>query len=397
MCIGIYLCSSTTKIMATKRDYYEILGVSKDASKEDIKRAYRKLAMKMHPDRVEESKKKEAEEKFKEVSEAYAVLSDDKKKKLYDAYGHSGVDSQFSEQDIFRGADFSSFFGEGGFGSIFEDLFSDMGSDFFGGGGRRGGARRRAQRGSDVEARTEITLEEVAKGTKRNVTISKAQLCSKCNGDGAAPGSGKRTCPRCGGRGQVYTSTGFIRLAQTCPQCGGIGQVISTPCPECKGRGVVRARKSLEVKIPAGMRDGASLRVRGEGNEASGGAGDLYVMVRVKPHSLFKREGNNLFHTATISLTRAVLGGEIEVPTLEKKVKMNVPAGTQSGTVFRLRGKGLPDLYGKRLGDELVKVNVEIPKKLSSKERELFEKLAKLRNEEISPQGFTEKFKRTFK
>ncbi len=382
--------------MTTKRDYYEILGVQKSASKDEIKRAYRKLAMKMHPDRVPEEKKKQSEEQFKEVSEAYAVLSDDKKRKLYDTYGHSGIDSRFSEQDIFKGADFSSFFGEGGFGSIFEDLFSDMGFSSFGG-GNRSSQRRRVYRGSDIETRSEISLEEVAKGAEQTVTLSRAQLCGNCKGEGAAPGTGKKTCGQCGGKGTVYVSAGFMRLAQTCPQCGGAGQVITTPCSECRGKGVVRARKSLKVKIPAGIKDGSSLRVRHEGNQAPGGSGDLYVTIRVRPHNLFRREDNNLIYKTKVSLVKAVLGGEIEVPTLERRVKMTVPAGTQPGTVFRLRGKGLPDLYGKKLGDQLVQVSVDIPKKISAQEKKLFEELAELREEEVKPKSFTEKMKRTFK
>ncbi len=388
--------------MTTKRDYYEILGVSKDASADDIKRAYRKLAMKMHPDRVPEEKKKEAEEQFKEVSEAYAVLSDPQKRKLYDSYGHAGIDSRFSEQDIFRGADFSSFFGESGFGSIFEDVFSDLGFNFFGGGGgatrqsRRQGRMRKPQ-GRDLETLVDISLEEVYSGTQKTVHIRRNQTCPQCNGEGAASPSDKKVCPGCKGTGVVYSSTGFIRLGQTCLQCKGQGQIITNPCQKCKGTGVVKTEKNLSVKIPAGIHSGSSLRVRGEGEHMPGGAGDLYVTVRVKPHSHFKRDGSNVIYAARITLTQAVLGTDIVVPTLDKKVSMNVPAGTQSGSMFRLRGKGLPDLRSSRKGDEFVKVNVDIPKRLSSQERQLYEELAKLRGENPEKPSFTDKIKNTFK
>ena len=386
--------------MTTKRDYYEILGVAKDAAADDIKKAYRKLAMKIHPDRVPEEQKKEAEEKFKEISEAYAVLSDPQKRKLYDSYGHAGIDSRFSEQDIFRGADFSSFFGESGFGSVFEDIFSDLGFNLFGGGSmRQGRGRSRAHqpRGRDLETLVELSLGEVYTGTQKTVHIRRNQTCSQCKGEGVLSSADKKVCPGCQGTGVVYSSTGFIRLGQTCLQCKGQGQIITKPCPKCRGAGVVKVDKKLSVKIPAGIKTGSSLRVRGEGEHTPGGAGDLYVTVRVRPHPQFKRDDNNIIYSTKVTLTQAVLGAEIVVPTLDKKVSMSIPAGTQSGSVFRLRGKGLPDLHSGRKADEFVRVEVDIPKRLSLRERELYEELASLKGETSGKQSFTDKIKNTFK
>jgi len=383
-------------MMTTKRDYYEILGVSRDASLEEIKKAYRKLALKFHPDRVPESEKKSAEEKFKEISEAYAVLSDPQKRKLYDTYGHAGIDSRFTEQDIFRGADFSSIFEDLGFGSIFEDFFSDLGFDFFGTSTRRRSSQRKAFRGRDIEVETELSLEDIVKPTEKTITFYKNEVCPTCRGEGTKPGTSKITCPVCKGKGVVYQSAGFIRFGQTCLECKGEGWIISKPCPECKGQGFVRKKKTLTVKIPAGIKNGSSLRIRGEGEQAPGGAGDLYVTVKIKPHPLFKREGDDLLAETKISLVKAVLGGEIEVPTLDGKVKMSLPSGTQPQTLFRLKGKGLPNLHSSRRGDLFVRVNVEIPKKLSSREKALFEELARLRGERVS-ESFADKIKRTFR
>lgn len=383
--------------MTTKRDYYDILGVARNASIDEIKKAYRNLALQVHPDRVPEEKKKEAEEKFKEISEAYAVLSDSKKRQLYDTYGHAGIDSRFSEQDIFRSTDFSSIFEDLGFGSIFDDFFSDLGFNFFGQ-RRQGGYGRRRTRGRDLEIHTEVTLEEVAGGVEKKVTFNKVQVCQTCKGEGSAAGSKKINCPVCKGQGVTYSLAGFIRFGQTCLECKGEGKIISKPCPACRGQGLVKVKKTLKVKIPAGIRDHSSLRLRGEGDESTGACGDLYVTVRVKPHPLYERDGINLVYTTSVSLTKAVLGSQIEVPTLWGKVKMSIPAGTQPGTIFRLRDKGLPDLYSKRKGDQFVKLKVEVPKKLSSKERALFEELAKLSKEEFSKSGsFTEKIKKAFK
>jgi len=384
-------------MMGTKRDYYEILGLDRNATLDDIKRAYRKLAMQFHPDRVPESKKKEAEEKFKEISEAYAVLSDENKRRLYDQYGHAGIDSQFSTEDIFRSANFSDIFGSSGFGSIFEDLFSDFGFDFF---GSSRSSRRRARRGRDLQVKVEVGLEEVLRGTQKTISFSRLQLCPSCGGGGAAAGSGKRICPQCRGTGTVYTSAGFVRLGSTCPRCGGEGKIIDRPCPQCQGRGVVKVRRTLKVNIPAGITEGSSLRLRGEGEEAEGGKGDLYVKIGIRRHPLFERDGVNILYTIKISVLKAVLGGEVEVETLEGKVEMQIPAGTQPGTVFRLKGKGLPDIHSRsqKRGDELVKVNIEVPRRLSNAEREFWEKLAKLKGESISSAGgLREKIRKAFR
>ncbi len=378
--------------MAVKRDYYEVLGVSRSASIDDIKKAYRKLAMQFHPDRVEESKKKEAEEKFKEISEAYAVLSDPEKKRLYDQFGHEGIDSRFTTEDIFRNANFGDIFSNG-FGSIFGDLFSDLGFDIFGTGGRRPHSSARQQRGRDLALDVEISLEQAFKGIEKEVSFSCNQVCPSCKGSGAAPGSKKIICPACKGSGVIYTSAGFIRLSQTCSSCGGEGKIITHPCPECGGRGFVRKRKKLTVKIPAGIKNGSSLRLRGEGENLGSGAGDLYVRVHIKKHSLFERDGDDIFSLQKIDLYTAVLGGRVEVSTLDGKVKMSIPEGTQPGAVFRLRGKGFPSLRRGTRGDQFVKVQVEIPKNLSSREKELFQQLSEIKN---NP-SFRERIKRAFR
>ncbi len=377
--------------MTTKRDYYEILGVARTASVDEIKQAYRKLAMQFHPDRVSEDKKKQAEEKFKEISEAYAVLSDENKKKLYDQYGHEGIDSRFSTEDIFRNANFSDIFGGGGgFGSLFEDFFSDLGFDVFGSGSQsRGGGRKR--KGRDLVADVSITFEESFNGVEKTITYFRNETCATCAGEGAAPGTKKIVCPACKGNGTVYSSSGFIRFAQTCSSCRGEGKMIAHPCIQCKGSGFLRKKNTLTVKIPAGIHDGASLRVRGEGESLGSQAGDLYVKVEVKQHPSFVREGNDVLLNTKVSLYTAVLGGEIEVPTLEGTVNMNIPEGTQPLSIFRLKGKGFPEVNSSGRGDEYVKIEIEIPKKLSARERELFQQLA-------TAQGvsFKEKIKKVF-
>lgn len=385
--------------MATKRDYYEILGVSKNASLQEIKKAYRKLALQFHPDRVEASKKKEAEEKFKEISEAYAVLSDPEKRKLYDTYGHAGIDARFTEQDIFKGADFSSIFEEFGFGSIFEDFFSDLGFDFFGrGGGFRTSTRSQRRRVRDVEVSIQLSLEDITQELEKDISFEREELCSQCQGTGAKSNSNRITCPVCKGRGVIYTSAGFVRLGQTCMECKGEGRIISQPCSKCKGSGSVRVVKTLRIKIPAGLPDGSSLRIRGEGEQGLNRQGDLYVKVRIKPHPLFKRDSQNIIYETSISMVQAVLGGEIEVPTLEGKVKINVPSGTQPNTVLRLKGKGLPSIHSQKRGDQLIRVNVEIPRRLSAREKALLEEFARIRGESFnSSGGFKEKIKRVFK
>lgn len=361
-------------MMSTQRDYYEVLGVEKSAGEADIKKAYRKLVMQYHPDRVSEDKKKEAEEKFKEISEAYAVLSDSQKRQLYDQYGHAGIDSRFSTEDIFRGADFSSIFRNmGGGGSIFEDLFSDMGFDIF---GASGGRRQRG--GESIQYQLEITLEEAAQGTEKTVTFPHYEPCGRCQGSGAEPGSSTKTCSYCRGRGVVATGFGFISMQQTCPQCHGQGKVITKACTQCRGQGRVSSQKSVKVKIPAGVDTGSVMRLKGEGNFAHGSRGDLYLHIAVKKHPLFERHGASIHCKVPVSYIRAILGGEIEVPTFDGKVKMRIPAGTQPNTIFRLKGKGITDLHSKRPGDEFVQVDVSIPTRLSGQEKKLLAELEKL-------------------
>lgn len=386
--------------MSAKRDYYEILGVKKSASADEIKKAYRTLALKFHPDRVPQDQKKEAEEKFKEISEAYAVLSDSEKRALYDQYGHSGVDQRYSTEDIFRGADFRSIF-EGmadfGFGGgLFDEIFGDLGFDIFGAG--RGGRGRRAVRGRDLQYEVEISLEEAAKGTEATIQFPRYETCPTCSGSGAKPGSKKSTCSTCRGAGRVITSNGFFQLTQTCPKCHGEGNIISTSCATCRGSGRIKATRKLTIKIPAGVDTGSHLRLRGEGEAGPGGKGDLYILIHVRPHSVFERRGSDVLYSTTISLTKAILGGEVEIPTLEGKVKMKIPSGTQSGKVFRINDKGIPDLHSLARGDELVRVEVEIPKSLSPQEKRLIEEFARLRGEDKQENSsFSEKIKKVFR
>jgi len=343
--------------MTTKRDYYEVLGVKKNATLDEIKKAYRELALRYHPDRVPHEQKKEAEEKFKEISEAYAVLSDAQKRALYDQYGHAGIDQKYAYEDIFKGADFSSVFEDlGSFGmggGIFEDIFSDLGFDIFGSRTRRGS---RARRGRDLEIATDITLEEAAAGVEKTITLPRYEVCSECGGSGAKAGTKKITCPQCKGSGRTVVSNGFFQLAQTCSRCGGEGSIIQTPCSDCHGEGRVKISRKLKVRIPAGVDTGSSLRIRGEGEAGTAGSGDLYVVIEVKPHPVFERQHNDILTEVNISLVKAILGAEVEVPTLEGKVKMKIPAGTQSGRIFRLKEKGIPDVHSKQSGDELVRV-----------------------------------------
>ena len=359
----------------TKRDYYEILGVPKSASVDEIKRKYRELALKHHPDRVSADQKKEAEERFKEISEAYAVLSDPKKRSAYDQYGHAGFDQRYSTEDIFRGADFSSIFEDLGFGgSVFEQLFG--GFDLFGGrGGRRGG------RGSDLEFELPLAFEEAARGVAKTVTVPRRELCSDCRGEG-----GERVaCATCQGSGQIRQSAGFMVIARTCPKCGGQGSTVKKACPKCRGEGRVAVERKIEVKIPAGVESGMRLRLAGEGEGGTRGRGDLYVHLIVKPHPIFQREGPHLLLEYPINLAQAALGTDVDVPTMNGRVAMKVPPGTQSGTVFRVRGKGLPDVHEGRAGDLLVRVIVETPTTLSGPQRKLVEELGRALGEEAHP------------
>jgi molecular chaperone DnaJ len=380
---------------ASKRDYYEILGIGKSATTDDIKKAYRQLAMKHHPDRVPVEQKKEAEERFKEISEAYAVLSDTQKRGLYDQYGHSGIDQRYTNEDIFKGADFSSVFsGMGGAGGIFEDLFGDMGFDIFGAGA---GRQQRQRRGRDLEITVLISLEEAAEGVEKAISVPRHEVCSTCSGSGSKPGTKKTACTECRGSGRIIVSSGFFQLAQTCPRCRGEGSIIQTPCAECGGAGTVRVTRSIKVKIPPGVDTGSHLRVRGEGEAGTAGRGDLYVVIEVKPDQVFHRDGNNLIIGITISLSKAVLGGTVRVPVLKGHVDMKIPAGTPSGKIFRLKDKGMPDLHGRGAGDELVQVNVEIPSRLSAEQRTAMEEFARLSGEPVEKENFGDKIKRGFK
>ncbi len=375
--------------MASKRDYYEVLGVAKDASNDEIKKVYRQLAMKYHPDRVQGDQKKEAEEKFKEISEAYAVLSDQQKRNLYDQYGHSGIDQRYAYEDIFRGADFSSIFGNGGGGAgIFEELFNMFGS------GRRSSSR---SRGRDLEITVTISLEEAFRGIEKTISVPRYEICETCSGSGSKPGTKKNTCTQCRGTGHLVMSHGFFQMSQTCPKCRGEGQIIQTPCETCKGEGRVRKIKELSVKIPAGVDTGSSIRLRGEGESGTSGRGDLYLSIEVKPHPIFERQDNDLLTQIHISFAKAVLGGEVSVETLDGKVDMKIPAGTQSHSIFRLKEKGIPDVHGRRIGDQLVMVIVDIPTKVNTDQKKLIEEYAKISGENIgNKETIAEKIKKVF-
>lgn len=385
--------------MTTKRDYYEILGVPKGASADDIKKAYRNLALKYHPDRVTPDKKKEAEERFKDISESYAVLSDPQKRSQYDQFGHAGIDSKYSSEDIFKNADFSSIFEEmGGSGDIFEEILGSFG--MFGG---RGGSRRSrgSGRGRDLEFEIEISFEEAAFGAKKTINIPKYEPCEACSGSGARPGTKKTDCPTCKGRGQVLYSTGFINVSQTCPGCRGEGSTIKSPCQKCDGAGKSKVTKKIEVSIPAGVDTGSRLRVQGEGDSGirGGPAGDLYIYINVKEHPIFQRHGYDIICEVPISFPLAALGGEIEVPTLSGNVMMRMPEGTQSGRVFRLGGKGVKNLRGYGTGDQLVKVVVETPTHLTSEQKKSLKEFERVCNGSVNPMSasFMDKVKRLFK
>lgn len=356
--------------MAAKKDYYEILGVNKDASSEDIKKSYRKLAMKYHPDRNPDNPK--AEEQFKEAKEAYEMLTDDQKRAAYDQYGHAGVDPSMGG-------------GGGGFGGAgFGDAFGDIFGDIFGG-GARGGQRNNVYRGADLRYNMEISLEDAAKGTETKIRIPVQAKCETCNGSGAKAGKSPVTCGTCGGQGQVRMQQGFFSVQQTCPKCHGGGKTIKEEdkCGTCHGAGRVKLNKTLSVKIPAGVDEGDRIRLSGEGEAGVNGGptGDLYVVVHLKQHEIFQRDGGNLHCEMPISFSTAALGGEIEVPTLGGSAKMKIPAETQTGGVFRLKGKGIKPLRQSDHGDLMVHVVVETPVKLTEKQKEL------LREFEISTQA----------
>jgi len=379
----------------TKRDYYEILGVGKQAPVDEIKKAYRKLAMKYHPDRVAPEKRKQSEEQFKEISEAYAVLSDQNKRAQYDRFGHAGINNQYSSEDIFRGADFGSIFEDIGVGGgIFDDIFSSFG---FSGSGR---SRSRSQRGADLEYELRLTFEEAASGIEKNVLIKRREPCNICKGEGAKPGTKKQTCTVCKGNGQVGQSAGFFTIARTCEHCRGEGVIIETSCSSCRGTGKVAVERKINVKIPAGVDTGSHLRVRGEGEAGvkNGPRGDLYILINLKKHSVFERHQNDIYCKMPISFVQAALGTEIEVPTLyEGKIKMKIPAGTPSEKIFRISGKGFTDLRSYNKGDQYVQVHVTVPSRLNAQQRKLLLEFAKISPEDANNETISEKIKKVFK
>ena len=350
---------------ADKRDYYETLGVARGAGEAEIKKAYRRLAMKHHPDRNPGDKS--AEGKFKEVKEAYEVLSDSKKRTAYDQFGHAGVNAGM-------GGGAEGFGGFGGFGDIFGDMFGDM----FGGGGG-GGRRSYAQRGADLGYDLSLNLEDAVHGTTIKIKVPTWSQCSECGGNGAKKGTQATTCSTCGGSGQVQMQRGFLAINQTCPKCRGRGKEIKSPCPKCYGQGRVQERKTLSVKVPAGVDDGDRIRLSGEGEAGANGgpAGDLYVQVSIKRHSIFEREGGNLLCEIPIGFVAAALGGELEVPTLDGRVKLKIPAETQTGKMFRLRGRGVKSIHGHGVGDLLCRVVVETPVKLSEAQKKMLREFQK--------------------
>jgi molecular chaperone DnaJ len=369
--------------MAQKRDYYEVLGIQRSATDKEISASYRKLAMKFHPDANPGDE--EAVEKFKEAAEAYEVLSDTDKRARYDRYGHQGVDEtapHFTDvEDIFEA--FGDIFG----GGVFGDLF-----------GRRRGRRQR--RGADIRCDVTLTLEEAARGITRSVEFSRSKRCETCTGTGARPGSSPETCRRCGGRGQVVQSAGFVRVQTTCPSCKGAGNVITHPCDSCRGNGYLASKVKMDVVIPAGVDDGMRVRLPGEGEPSPDGgpSGDCYCFIAVRPHSIFQRDGKNLILQVPISYSQAALGAHLEVPTLSGPEQLAIPGGTQHGDVFRIRNRGVVDPRGGSLGDLLVQVYLEVPKKVSPEQESLLRKLAELEHVDVPPhrRTFLEKLRDYF-
>ncbi len=365
--------------MVGKRDYYDVLGVRRDADEEDIKRAYRRLAMQYHPDRNVGNP--EAEEKFKEAAEAYEVLRDPSKRQSYDRYGHAGLEGM--NVPHFNNAQ-----------SVF-DLFGDLFGDFFGQRGRRG-----PQAGRDLQVTVEVDLAEAARGISKNITVPREELCNECSGNGSRRGTQPARCRNCGGRGVVDLRQGFFQIQQTCRGCGGSGSVITDPCPTCRGNGRVVARRNLDVAIPPGVDNGTRIRLSGEGEAGDRGAthGDLYCLIRVREHPFFQRDGNNLICQVPITFSQAALGGDIEVPTLAGTINHRLKRGIQGGEIIRIAGKGMPSLRGGRPGDLLVAIAVETPRHLTKRQEELFRELAEIDQKHVSPErkSFLDKLRSFF-
>ncbi len=383
--------------MATKRDYYEVLGVTRSASPDELKKAYRKLAVQFHPDKNPGDKV--AEEKFKELSEAYEVLSDPKKKQMYDQFGHAANAGSAS-----GGPGMGGFEGFGGGGSM-NDIFGDIFSDLFGGGpgmggGRGRGGRRRGRPGADLRTQVDITFEEAAFGGEKVITIPRSATCETCTGKGTRAGSEPETCGQCNGRGEMSFQQGFFAITRPCTRCNGSGQIIKNPCGTCSGSGNIKKRSQIAVKIPAGVDTGQRLKLSGEGEagEHGGPSGDLYVVINILPHELFTRDEFDVICEVPITFTQAALGTEVEVPTLEGKVKVKIPAGTQSQKILRLKGKGLARLGSYGRGDQLIRVLVETPTKLTSEQRELLKRFDEIDREGTHPMHhkFFEKMKDFF-
>ncbi|UCD85596.1 MAG: molecular chaperone DnaJ [Deltaproteobacteria bacterium] len=368
-----------------KRDYYEVLGVPRNAGEQEIKKAYRRLAIQYHPDRNPDNK--DAEERFKEASEAYEVLSNPEKRGLYDQFGHSLGGRGFGG---FSDIDF-------GFGRGFDDLFGDIFNDLF---GRRSTRRRYGEPGADLRYNLELSFKEAVFGTDTDIEVPRKQECDQCRGSGARPGSSSEACPTCGGRGQVSYQQGFFSISRTCSHCRGEGRIIKDPCLDCRGEGQVMAKHRLSVKVPPGVDNGTRLRLQGEGEPGINGGppGDLYVVISVHEHPIFKREGTELLCEVPINFVQAALGADIEVPTLNGLKKLKIPPGTQSGEEFVLKGEGIPSLNGYRRGDQHIMVTVETPTKLNAKQRELLEEFARISGDKVNPRAksFLEKVKEFF-
>ena len=384
--------------MAEKRDYYEVLGVEKGASEDEIKKAYRKLAKANHPDLHPGDK--ECEERFKEINEAYEVLSDPDKRAKYDQFGHAAFDPSAGGPG---GAGFGGF---GGFGDIFGGGFGDIFGDIFGGGFGGGQAQRSGpRRGENLRVRLNITFEEAAFGCEKEINVGRVEQCPDCKGTGCAPGTTPEVCPDCKGTGSVRTTQrtpfGVVQTCGACKKCGGHGKIIHQPCPRCGGRGAVRKNQTIKVKIPAGIDDGQTLNLRGKGNAGldGGPAGDLLITVFVKPHPLFERDGNSVIMEMPVSFAQAALGAEIEVPTIDGRIEYKIPEGTQTGTTFRMRGKGIQNVNGRGRGDQYVRVNIEVPKNLSDKQKKLLREFEETSTDEnqIKRKSFWDKVKDALK